>query len=148
MISKTLEHRFVGSVPEKMNQGVLYVALQFNTMMHLCPCGCGKEVVTPISPKDWKIVYDGQSISVNPSIGNWAFPCRSHYFIKNGKIVWAGNWSDEQIKQGRHRDLLRKRKPKSEVELPKEATSQPEYVDDVPIGLLRKIIGFFLPTKR
>jgi hypothetical protein len=104
-----LEHQFVKSVPRSMETGVLYVSLEYATMLHLCACGCGHEVVTPLSPKDWKLTFDGVSISVHPSIGNWAFPCRSHYIIDRGKIRWAGNWSDEQIQLNRERDLISKR---------------------------------------
>ncbi|WP_298987338.1 DUF6527 family protein [uncultured Roseibium sp.] len=104
-----LEHQFVKSVPRSMEAGVLYVSLEYATMLHLCACGCGREVVTPLSPKDWKLTFDGVSISVHPSIGNWAFPCRSHYIIDHGKIRWAGNWSNEQIQRNRERDLISKR---------------------------------------
>ena len=86
-----LEHRFVASVPEQIDPGLLYISLDFATMMHLCACGCGREVVTPLSPKDWRMTYDGQSVSVHPSVGSWSLPCRSHYVIKRGKIRWAGD---------------------------------------------------------
>ena len=66
-------------------------------------------MITPLSPKDWKFTYDGASVSVHPSIGNWSLPCRSHYIIKSGGIRWADDWSDEQISTGRQRDLIAKR---------------------------------------
>lgn len=108
-MNKRLEHRFVEGFPDELEPGVLYVALEFATMSHLCCCGCGQEVVTPLSPKDWKIIFDGQTISVSPSIGSWSLPCRSHYVIRQGRISWAGDWSDDQIQQGRKRDLIAKR---------------------------------------
>ncbi|MFM2318435.1 MAG: hypothetical protein RLZZ215_1056 [Pseudomonadota bacterium] len=104
-----LQHRFVNSFPDNPEAGVLYIALDFATMSHLCCCGCGQEVITPLSPNDWQMIFDGQSISLHPSIGNWSLPCRSHYFIQNGKIRWAGDWSDEQIRDGREKDLIAKR---------------------------------------
>jgi hypothetical protein len=73
-------------------------------------CGCGVEVVTPISPTDWRITFDGETVSLFPSIGNWSYPCRSHYWIKRGKVIWAEDWSDEEIRHARDRDRLRKRK--------------------------------------
>ncbi len=104
-----LKHRFVESFPEKLEPETLYVALDFATMSHLCCCGCGHEVITPLSPHDWKMTFDGESITVHPSIGNWAFPCRSHYFIRQNSIQWAGQWSEKQIRQGREQDIINKR---------------------------------------
>ncbi len=105
-----LQHRFVDGFPDNPESGVLYIALDFATMSHLCCCGCGQEVITPLSPNDWKMIFDGQSISLHPSIGNWSLPCRSHYFIQNGKVQWASDWSDEQIRDGREKDLIAKRR--------------------------------------
>lgn len=91
-------------MPEKLDAGVIYASMEYATVAHLCCCGCGREVVTPLSPTDWKLTYDGQSISLHPSIGNWSLPCRSHYWIRNGEVRWAEEWSPEQIKAGRDRD--------------------------------------------
>ena len=35
-------------------------------------------------------MFDGRTISLNPSIGNWSYPCRSHYWIKGNRVVWDG----------------------------------------------------------
>lgn len=103
------EHQFVTSAPRELSPGVLYVSLEYCTMLHLCACGCGRKVVTPLSPNDWNMTFNGKTVTVRPSIGSWSLPCQSHYVIKHGKVVWAGQWSDEQIKIGRQADLLRKR---------------------------------------
>lgn len=105
----TLQHRFIDGFPDRLQPGFLYISIEFASMSHLCCCGCGREVVTPVSPKDWKFTYDGASVSVHPSIGNWSLPCRSHYIIQSGRVRWAGDWSDEQISAGRQRDLIAKR---------------------------------------
>lgn len=99
-----LKHQFVTSVPENPEQGVLYVSLPYRTAIHKCCCGCGHEVVTPFSPTDWKVTFDGVTVSLCPSIGNWSLPCRSHYWIESGKIQWAENWSNERIAVGRAQD--------------------------------------------
>lgn len=93
----TLQHRFVEYVPDIMEPGVLYVSIIYCTAMHLCVCGCGSEVVTPISPTDWQLKFDGRSISLNPSIGNWNFDCRSHYWILKNEIKYAESWTDEKV---------------------------------------------------
>lgn len=74
------------------------------TVAHRCPCGCGREVVTPLSPTDWRLTFDGRAISLEPSVGNWSFPCRSHYFIRSGHVRWAGDMRESDIEFGRARD--------------------------------------------
>lgn len=86
-------HEFVDIIPNKLDEHTIYISLKYNTAIHKCACGCGEEVVTPISPVNWSLLYNGESISLNPSIGNWSFKCRSHYWIKNNKIHWAGSIS-------------------------------------------------------
>ena len=110
-----LEHRFVKSVPRELTFGVLYVSLEYCTMLHLCACGCGSKVVTPLSPNDWSMTFNGNTITVWPSIGSWSLPCQSHYVIKHGKVIWAGQWSDGEIKRGREADLVRKRGRSSKI---------------------------------
>lgn len=104
MAIKNISHKFVGAIPEHIEEGVLYLAMDYATAIHKCACGCGREVVTPLSPTDWKMTYDGVSVSLSPSIGNWSFPCRSHYWIKHSNIRWAGDMTDEQIAAGRQQD--------------------------------------------
>ena len=76
--------------------------------MHLCCCGCGKEVVTPLGPAEWSIRRSGNVVSLRPSIGNWDYPCRSHYFIINNRIEWAGPMSNKQIAIVKGRDRIDK----------------------------------------
>jgi len=85
----TVEHRFVETAPEDLDDGVVYVSIPYSTALHLCACGCGTEVVTPISPGAWTLIFDGRSVSFHPSIGNWNFPCQSHYWIRHGRVQWA-----------------------------------------------------------
>ncbi|BBJ57557.1 DUF6527 family protein [Enterobacter hormaechei] len=101
---KALSHVFVDRFPERLKAGELYLAMEFSTAVHLCACGCGQKVFTPFSPTDWQMLFDGETISLKPSIGNWTFPCRSHYWIRCSAIVWAGDMTEEQIKMGRLHD--------------------------------------------
>ncbi len=104
-----VRHLFVTHVPETLEDGVVYVAMDLGTVVHRCCCGCGLEVVTPLSPTDWSLTYDGESISLNPSIGNWSFPCRSHYWIENNEVSWAEDWSVWRIEAARRWDQRVKR---------------------------------------
>ena len=98
------EHVFVDTVPPDLNEGKLYISIRYRTASHLCACGCGNKVVTPIKPPKWHLYFDGASVSLWPSIGRWQLPCRSHYWIEQGKVRWSKPWTREQIEAGRTRD--------------------------------------------
>lgn len=100
--------QFVDFIPESLDPGVLYVSMALASAIHLCACGCKQEVITPLSPTDWKLCFDGENVTLDPSIGNWSFPCRSHYWIRGGKVRWSGSWSAEEITDGRAHDRERK----------------------------------------
>jgi hypothetical protein len=105
-----LKHEFVEFIPEDLEQGTIYISIRFATASHLCVCGCGNKVVTPIRPTDWKLIFDGKAISLDPSIGNWSMPCQSHYWILSNQVRWAPKWSRKQIDRGRVRDQSAKEK--------------------------------------
>ena len=92
-----LEHRFVERIPRRLESGVLYVSVEYATAAHSCACGCGEEVMTPLTPTDWKLIFDGETVSLSPSVGNWQLACRSHYVIRRGQIIRAGNWTEHQV---------------------------------------------------
>jgi hypothetical protein len=99
---KTIELERVQYVPKQLAPGVLYVSEKYSVAAHLCACGCGSKVVTPLGPAEWSFTETGGGPSLWPSIGNWQLPCRSHYIINAGNINWAGDWSDEQVMAGRN----------------------------------------------
>ena len=39
--------------------------------------------------KFWQLYYNGKEISLTPSIGNYEFPCQSHYFIRHNRVEWC-----------------------------------------------------------
>lgn len=102
--SLKIRHEFVEFVPKQLESGVLYVSVPYATAVHSCFCGCGLKVVTPISPVGWQLIFDGETVSLWPSVGSWSFPCRSHYFVRRDTIEWARNMTEDQITWGRHRD--------------------------------------------
>lgn len=108
MKHETLTHEFVEFIPNNLKEGRIYVSIRFATAVHKCCCGCGKEVVTPLGPTDWKLIFDGKSISLDPSIGNWNFECQSHYWIRNNRVRWAARWSKDEIDAGRAYDQFTK----------------------------------------
>lgn len=105
-----VQHRFVEFVPDVLEPNTLYVSVEYSTVVHRCLCGCGERVVTPLTPTDWHLSYDGETVSLSRSVGNWSFPCRSHYVIKRSRVHWAGPWSQQKIESNRAADLSAKRR--------------------------------------
>ncbi|MES2139169.1 MAG: DUF6527 family protein [Bacteroidota bacterium] len=108
-MKKHLQHKFVEFIPQTIEEGMLYISLEYCTAIHKCVCGCANEVVTPISPTDWQVTFDGESVSLYPSIGNWNFECQSHYFIINSEIKFSRKWSKDKIEKGRDFDEKKKK---------------------------------------
>lgn len=94
---------FVTSFPQELAPGVLYVSAPFSTAAHLCACGCKREVITPLSPAQWILTFDG-SVSIRPSIGNWTLACQSHYVIDHGAIRWARSFTRDEVRLNRESD--------------------------------------------
>ena len=105
---KSLKHEFVDYIPDALDEGVLYVSVPFTTVVHRCCCGCGHEIVTPLDPTDWQMTFDGKSVSLHPSIGNWSLICQSHYWIYHDQVRWVRHLSTFETKTGRVLDRIRK----------------------------------------
>ena len=96
-------------IPKELEPGLLYVSEEFGAAVHLCACGCGRKVSTPLHPTEWSLKDGSDGPSLFPSIGNWEFPCKSHYWILRGRIVWAEPWTEERIVAGRRAEEERRR---------------------------------------
>jgi len=107
MIKIKLLH--VHFLPTKLESGVLYVSKEFGIAGHLCPCGCGNKIMTPLGPTDWSLAEVKGKPTLYPSIGSWQLPCKSHYWISEGKIKWSYQWSEDQIIEGRINDENRRK---------------------------------------
>ena len=117
---KEFEMRLVHRVPETLEFGVLYVCFECNVVVHLCACGCGEKVVLPIDPDFWIVKYDGEQISLSPSVGNFQFKCKSHYWIRDNRVVWV----KEKVK---------------ESNVPKQCSKKDAFYD-VIVGWIKKIL--------
>jgi hypothetical protein len=123
MRHNTIRPEFVESAPARLNDGVIYISDRFRTALHKCCCGCGKEVVTPLNPAGWSYTQKGGLVTLKPSIGNWSFPCKSHYLIIRNEVVWARTMTNRQIAEVKARDardqhayIIQLNKAKSTVE--------------------------------
>jgi hypothetical protein len=92
-----VEFEFVEFVPREMEEGTLYISTEYATAVHRCCCGCGAKVTTPLAPAEWRLIFDGKTVSLEPSIGNWSFPCQSHYWIRRNRVAWSGPMTKEEI---------------------------------------------------
>lgn len=111
-----LKPEFVEFIPDELEERTVYIAPKYRIAVHKCCCGCGRKVVTPLSPVSWKLTFDGVSISLYPSIGNWNLPCKSHYWIEKNRVKWVAQWTSGQI----------------EVKRVAEERSRAEYYGDEP----------------
>jgi hypothetical protein len=123
--------------------GTIYVSMACGTAVHACCCGCGRKVFTPFGVTDWKLIFDGDTVTLDPSIGNWNFPCQSHYSIVRNEIRWATRWSQTQIDSGRELDRDRKRSitHNSGMQTPTPAETGRETA--MPKGLLSRLRNWF-----
>lgn len=97
---------FVDEIPRDPQRGKLYISCRYHAVIHLCPCGCATKISTPLHPTAWRLSYDGVSVSLLPSIGNWSEKCQSHYWITNNRVVWSCALPRQKIEQARRkRDL-------------------------------------------
>ena len=129
---------FVDFIPEVLEERHLYISVEFATAAHKCACGCGKEVVTPLSPTDWALTFDGETASLRPSIGNWGFECRSHYWITRNRIVWAPAWPEERVHEGKLRDRLAKQVYFGESDAPVDNGTD-ESLAAAPVNPVRRL---------
>lgn len=95
---------FVETMPDDLDPGKLYISIRYRTASHLCACGCGRKVVTPIKPHRWRLTYDGECVSLSPSIGRWQLPCRAHYYIRDNHVRWARAFTEAEMASVLRRD--------------------------------------------
>lgn len=101
---ENIRPEFVTEFPVVFEQGVLYISEEFETAGHLCCCGCKEKVITPLNPAKWHLSKEGGTVSLWPSIGNWNYACKSHYFIAKNRVIEAGQLDARTIESVKRRD--------------------------------------------
>jgi Family of unknown function (DUF6527) len=104
-----IELQRVHFMPKELKPGVLYVSEEFGAAAHLCACGCGSKIRTPLGPTEWALEETGRGPTLRPSVGNWQQACQSHYWIYRGEIRWADKWTPEDIAVARRSEEQRRR---------------------------------------
>ncbi len=137
-----IHHEFVEFIPKELDDRVLYVSVQCCTAVHKCFCGCGQKVVTPLSPAQWRLIFDGETASLEPSIGNWSFRCESHYWITNSQVKAAAHLTQERVAAIRvadHRALEGRVEPQSTKTFAPRASRPRNFLDKVKSWIRRRI---------
>ena len=99
MALREFEMQIAHRIPEDLQPGLLYVCFDCNVVAHLCACGCGEKVVLPIDPQFWSVLYDGETVTLSPSIGNYQYPCKSHYWIQENRVIWVDDFASASKKK-------------------------------------------------
>ena len=81
--------------PDIIEKNIIYVVggLKYTKWAYFkCPCGCNDTIMLSLNKHDfpsWSVKQDkfGRA-SISPSI-NKLDGCKSHFFIKKGKLKWA-----------------------------------------------------------
>lgn len=91
---KLYTYRFVDDVPDRVKSGRVYLVGNqgyYWQVVMICPCGCAQllymNLMEDYNPY-WKYKIHGKTISLSPSV-NRIVGCKSHFFLKNGKIEWC-----------------------------------------------------------
>jgi hypothetical protein len=98
-----VRHAFVKFIPEVLGDGILYISCEYKVVAHRCCCGCGEKVDTPLSPAGWELTFNGETVSLWPSIAGGR--CRSHYIIRRGAVQWVAPLTRAQDSIALERDL-------------------------------------------
>ena len=133
---------FVDEIPSAPEHGRLYLSCRYRAAVHLCACGCGAKISTPLHPTGWQMTYNGESVSLRPSVGNWSEKCQSHYVIKNSRVLWAARLPRDKI---RHIRALRKRELEDYYGIGKRPAAQPSSHAE---GFWAKVWNLIRPTRR
>ena len=93
---KIFSYRIVSELPKNPQNDIVYIegnALveDYWYALFKCPCGCGGTIMLNLiedCKPSWKIYFNKKRFSIYPSI--WRTKkCSSHFWLKNGKVVWA-----------------------------------------------------------
>lgn len=77
-----IEPVFVEFIPKELEERKVYISEEYEVSVHNCLCGCGNKTVLPFGKDGWKLIKESNGeISFTPSVGNFQFPCKSHYII-------------------------------------------------------------------
>lgn len=97
---RRFRHSYNEELPLSIANNIVYVIGKKNHLWLLafkCPCGCENltqlNLLKEASPQWTFIITKKGWISISPSIWKKR-DCKSHFHIKNGKIIWARDFEE------------------------------------------------------
>lgn len=132
-------YTFVDYIPEDLDEGVIYIALEFGAVIHLCCDGCGERVSTPLHPAQWKLIFDGETVSIQPSVGSSELACNSHYIIERNRVRWCRPLTEWKAAKDRAADVATVDRYFDPKVLPRSGPSAQQPTKRV--GLWRRLLG-------
>jgi Family of unknown function (DUF6527) len=66
----TIKLERVQYIPKQLSPGILYVSEKYSVAGHLCACGCGNKVITPLGPAEWSFTERGVASGPRSATGN------------------------------------------------------------------------------
>ena len=91
----TYRYQLVERIPAQLCEGVVYHTEEFELAGLLCACGCGHRI-TLLVPDGHEVLDEGGFATVRPSIGVLDGACKSHYFIRGGRVEWLAPFTGAQ----------------------------------------------------
>lgn len=92
---KLFKYKYVSDVPDSLVKKTIYVIGEqgyYWQLLMKCPCGCNTILYMNLMEDQkpcWSyIINKSKIISIRPSV-NRMVGCRSHFFIREGKLIWA-----------------------------------------------------------
>ena len=90
-----LKAEYIIEMPDKVHPKKIYIAgengYQWFVAMS-CPCGCEETLYMNLDNKArprWDVeIHDDKSVTLYPSV-NRTIGCRSHFYLRKGKIQWC-----------------------------------------------------------
>ena len=57
------------------------------TAVRIYNTNTSKVIIEEVPCVNQSVKYDGETVSLSPSIGNFQFPCKSHYWIRENRVI-------------------------------------------------------------
>lgn len=100
LLSDDYSIKHTSEEPENLRGKTLYIIGESSFYIYavmLCPCGCNSKIHLNLVPGKrplWHFESTKGKPSLSPSIWRQV-GCKSHFFIRNGEVVWAGSKREE-----------------------------------------------------
>lgn len=119
-------YQLVDRIPTQVRESVVYHTQEFELAGMLCACGCGHRI-TLLVPDSHQVWDEGGYATIQPSVGVFDAPCKSHYVISAGDVQWLPTFTGAQAAKIMHaqiaRHVARDAKPASWLQRAKAAVA-------------------------